>query len=169
MDHSATIRSLARNKELFIDLLTGLDEGLYRWRQSDEKWNILEIVCHLRDEERDDFRERTWRVLEDAEGPLPSIDPVAWVKQRHYDTQNYQEALNEFFHEREASLKWLQLLDVPRWDNSYQHPKLGPLSAELFLANWLAHDYLHIRQIIKLKFDYLKESSGIDLSYAGDW
>jgi hypothetical protein len=43
------------------------------------------------------------------------------------------------------------------------------MTAMLFLSNWLAHDYLHIRQIIKLKFDYLEKMTGEGLSYAGDW
>jgi hypothetical protein len=33
----------------------------------------------------------------------------------------------------------------------------------------MAHDLLHIRQITKLKYDYLKYLSGQGLSYAGDW
>lgn len=169
MDHKAIIDSLARNKEFFIDILTGLDELLYRWKPSEDKWSILEIICHLRDEEREDFRERTWRLLEAAEGPLPPVDPVAWVKKRKYAEQDYQTVLHEFLDERAASLKWLKLLHAPRWENVYDHPKLGPMSAELFLANWLAHDYLHIRQIVKLKYDFLKERTGLNLTYAGDW
>ena len=39
----------------------------------------------------------------------------------------------------------------------------------MMLTNWLAHDYLHIRQIIKLKFDFLKDQSDEHLSYAGEW
>ena len=43
------------------------------------------------------------------------------------------------------------------------------MSAKLFLTNWLAHDYLHIRQIIRYQYHYLKESTAIDLGYAGNW
>jgi hypothetical protein len=43
------------------------------------------------------------------------------------------------------------------------------MSARLFLHNWLAHDYLHIRQINRLKFAYLKAHSDISLDYAGAW
>jgi hypothetical protein len=39
----------------------------------------------------------------------------------------------------------------------------------MFLHNWLAHDYLHIRQIIRIKYDYLKKTSGEILLYAGEW
>jgi hypothetical protein len=39
----------------------------------------------------------------------------------------------------------------------------------MIFANWLAHDYLHIRQILRLKYEYLKSISEEDLSYAGEW
>ncbi len=40
---------------------------------------------------------------------------------------------------------------------------------EIVAEALLAHDQLHIRQIIRYEFLYLKEASGADLSYAGDW
>jgi hypothetical protein len=83
--------------------------------------------------------------------------------------QDYAAKLAEFLDERAKSVAWLELLSNPQWSNAYQHPKLGPLSAELFLANWLAHDYIHIRQLNRLTFEYLQHQSGIDLSYAGNF
>jgi len=43
------------------------------------------------------------------------------------------------------------------------------MSAKFILANWLAHDYLHIRQITRLKYDYLQDIPNENLSYAGNW
>jgi len=43
------------------------------------------------------------------------------------------------------------------------------MTASMFFSNWLAHDYLHIRQITRLKYDYLKQLTNEDLSYAGTW
>jgi hypothetical protein len=38
------------------------------------------------------------------------------------------------------------------------------------LANWLAHDYFHIRQLIGLHRDYLSETiAPLSLDYAGSW
>jgi hypothetical protein len=72
-------------------------------------------------------------------------------------------------HERKNSLEWLQSLDKSAWENIYHHPKLGPMSATLILNNWLAHDYLHIRQITYNKYHYLKSNSLTPLDYAGTW
>ena len=45
---------------------------------------------------------------------------------------------------------------------------MGPMSAELILANWLAHDLFHIRQVTDLHFAYLtKAVEPVSLNYSG--
>ena len=43
----------------------GLDEESARWRPGPARWSLLEILCHLLDEEREDFRRRIALLLED--------------------------------------------------------------------------------------------------------
>jgi hypothetical protein len=169
MKYAKIINGLSENRNVFKELLSHLQEDVYLWKSSSDKWCLLEIVCHLYDEEREDFRARTKHVLVTPNEPLPSIDPPGWVKTRNYIEQNYIDKLNDFLAEREQSIKWLQSLDNPKWDNAYQHPKFGDMTAKMFLSNWLAHDSLHIRQIAKLKFDYLQQLTKEDLGYAGSW
>lgn len=163
------IQELTRNREVFDRLLSGKKKDIYTWRPSIEKWSLLEIVCHLHDEEIEDFRARVQHTLERPETSPPPIDPVGWVKQRNYSGQDYETMVSKFLQERDKSVAWLQSLNSPNWQNAYQHKVLGQLSAGMFLANWLAHDYLHIRQINSYYFGILKQQSGQDLSYAGDW
>lgn len=160
---------LERNIDVFKNLLSGLQSDVYLWKQAEEKWCLLEIICHLCDEEREDFRYRVKHILENPSLPLNSIDPLGWVTLRKYTEQNYEDKINEFMAERKKSIQWLNSLNSNNWDNVYKHPKLGNLSAKMIFSNWLAHDYLHIRQILKLKYDYLKFISDEDLSYAGNW
>ena len=79
MNHTKIIQELSRNRNVFESLLSGIEEEEYLWRPMHEKWCLLEIVCHLYDEEREDFRRRTRLVLENPTEPLPPIDPVGWV------------------------------------------------------------------------------------------
>lgn len=169
MQHAFIIKELERNRQVFTQLLEGLDSDIYTWRPAPEKWCLLEIICHLFDEEREDFRARVKFVLENTEQSMPGIDPVSWVTAREYMKQDYETRLHAFLEERSASIAWLNSLDNPQWENTYQHPKLGTVSAGMFLSNWLAHDYLHFRQITATKFRYLQHLSGDDLSYAGNW
>lgn len=169
MNYSAIIHGLSVNRNVFKEMLSGLPAEMYRWKPVPEKWCLLEIICHLHDEEREDFKARIRHVLETPQEALPPIDPQGWVTSRKYIEQDGQEMLSKFLSEREESVRWLQSLSEPRWENAYRHPKFGDMTARMFLANWLAHDYLHIRQITKLKYDYLKHLTDEDLNYAGNW
>lgn len=163
------IGELEKNKLVFLDLLKDVDSDMILWRQQKDKWCLLEIVCHLYDEERDDFKFRVNWILEKPGDTPPPFNPLDWVTEREYMKQDYTRMLNAFIEEREASVKWIRSLEDPQWDNSYEHKKQGPLTAAYYFNNWLAHDYLHMRQILKLKFDYLEHTSGNDLNYAGRW
>lgn len=169
MNYNYIIQTLSNNKHVFEALLKGLPEEEYSWKQSPEKWSLLEIICHLYDEEREDFRPRTKQVLKNPSKELSSINPVGWVEEKKYMQQNFAEKLESFIEERETSILWLMTLSEPKWENVYTHPELGEMTAKQFLANWLAHDHLHIRQITKLKYEYLKFLSGESLNYAGEW
>lgn len=169
MNSTKIIQELERNQKVFEGLLTGLSKEEYLWKPFPEKWCLLEIVCHLYDEEKEDFRYRTRHVLETPRDPLPSIDPKGWVLDRKYAEQPFESTLSGFLKEREQSITWLKSLSSPDWDQFYDHKTFGHMTAKMFLSNWLGHDYLHLRQIIKLKFDYLKHSSNEPLGYAGEW
>jgi hypothetical protein len=160
---------LEDNTLVFKNLFGSKEESFILWKPFPEKWNLLEIVCHLRDEEKEDFRARVFSVLEDPRRELTPIDPVGWVKSRKYGEQTFEKVVAEFLEERARCVEMLRTLTDPRWDNAYNHPKLGPMTAWLFLTNWLAHDYLHIKQITRLRYDYLQGNSGEELSYAGNW
>lgn len=169
MNHTKIIQELNRNQQVFKALLSDTSKEACLWKPKPEKWCLLEIVCHLYDEEYEDFRARTRHTLETPDKPAPPIDPEAWVEQRQYMQQDFSEILDKFLAERRTSVHWLKSLSHPNWNNTYQHPELGAMSAKMFLSNWLAHDYLHIRQILNLKFEYLKQLSNENLSYAGSW
>lgn len=169
MNEKYIIKELERNIEIFKNLLNNVPKEIYFWKQNENKWCLQEIICHLYDEEREDFRARVKYVLELPDHPPEPINPVSWVSERKYLEQDYVKMLEKFSEERKKSIEWLNQLKEPNWNNIYIHSRLGKLTAKMFLTNWLAHDYLHIRQIIKLKFDYLKEITNENLHYAGDW
>ena len=169
MNYDQIIIQLTANKSVFKNLLTGLTKEEYLWKAEPKKWCLLEIVCHLYDEECEDFRTRVKHVLETPDIAPPPFDPASLVLERKYMGQDYSKKLNEFLEERDQSVNWLRSLVNPKWDNAYEHPKFGKMTAKMFLANWLAHHYLHIRQILNVKFEYLKKDSGETLIYAGGW
>lgn len=169
MLHNSIIFTLADNRTTFEQMLRDQPREFVYWKPDSERWCLLEIVCHLLDEEVRDFRTRTQHILEHPELPLPGIDPGAWVHNHGYMQQSFDNVLTGFLEERLLSVEWLQSIKAPNWENSHLHPVLGRMSAHKMLTNWLAHDYLHMRQITRLKYDYLAHVTGDSLSYAGEW
>jgi hypothetical protein len=58
-----TRRELARFAELLPMLVAGLEGAAWRARPRPAEWSPVEIVCHLRDEEVDDFGARLRVIL----------------------------------------------------------------------------------------------------------
>ena len=160
---------LRKNKDIFHSILVDVDKDFIYWRPRPDKWCLLEIVCHLYDEECLDFKFRSQWILEQPGIQPPPFNPIHWITAHKYIDQDYNTMLIKFLNEREKSIDWLKKLKDPKWDSTYDHPKQGPISAKFYLDNWLAHDYLHIRQIIKQKFDYLNSNTNESLDYAGIW
>jgi hypothetical protein len=166
---ASIIAELNQNAAVFQALLQPVTSDQVRWKPAPDKWCLLEVVCHLYDEEREDFRNRTRHVLETPLAAMAPINPAKWVADSNYMDQDFDGMCSRFLEERKTSVSWLQSLKSPNWDNAYVHPKFGSLSARMFLSNWLAHDYFHFRQITRLKYAFLKETGGQPLDQAGPW
>ena len=121
------------------------------------------------DEEKDDFRTRLRLAIEEPDATWPPIDPEGWAAERKYNERDFKDSLSRWLNAREQSIAWLKSLGAPDWKSTGLHPKLGPISAELVLANWLAHDLLHIRQMVAVLWANLSvEVDPIGLDYAGN-
>jgi len=169
MDLDYFINRFSKNLEVFAGLLSGVSLEQARWKPSPDKWSMLEVVNHLYDEEREDFRQRIKLVLADPTQIWPPIDPRNWVTARGYNDKELDTSLKNFFSEREQSLLWLTGLSKPNWQNSNTGPN-GTLRAGDLLASWLAHDFLHIRQLTRLHWQYLSITvEPYQTAYGGPW
>lgn len=147
-----------------------------RFKPPSGAWSILEIVCHLVDEETDDFRARIESTLRDPAVKWPLTDPEGWAAQRNYADQDLAAKLQQFTDERAKTITWLRSLKSPDWQAAYQHPRIGPVRAGELLVAWPAHDALHIRQIAKRLFEIAARdgatmcpSQPFLTLYAGEW
>jgi hypothetical protein len=151
MQLEALIRSLETGAAAVPALAAGLSDEGARVPPAPGKWSAVEVVAHLADEEREDFRRRVRSTLEDPSAPWPPIDPEGWARQRDYRSRRLADVLADFRREREASLAWLRTLEGAPWERAYEHPKLGSLRAGDLLAAWAAHDLLHLRQLAGIR------------------
>jgi hypothetical protein len=155
MDFNHFVTSLKKSAEKIEAMSKGVSEDQARWKSEPEKWSILEVINHLYDEEREDFRKRLDLTLHHPKEQWPGIDPQSWVSLRNYNQKDYQDSLHNFLSERDKSLQWLKSLSSPNLNQNYTHPIIGTLTAGDLLAAWAAHDYLHIRQVANLQIKYL--------------
>lgn len=170
MSPTRLVDELQQNIEVVAALVEGVDDELAQWRESPDRWSLVEVIAHLADEEREDFRTRTRLTLESPETDWPPIHPPRWVVEREYQKKSLVACLDDLRTERTASIAWLRSLNDPDWSTTYYHPKLGSASARFLLANWVAHDLHHIRQIVRWKYRLLDSGTeGISLWYAGEW
>jgi len=159
MDPKTMSRTLGRSGAAFAALLDGVTDEIMRKRPAPGCWTPLEILCHLVDEERDDFGARLKSVLDDPTAEWPPIDPEGWVAERNYAERQPGPVLGEFLVERAATVAWLGSLEADSLDRSYHHPKLGDLSAGDLVAAWTAHDLLHLRQLATTLLDLLGDQA----------
>jgi hypothetical protein len=155
MNARALIDRLTANRGVIAGLLARVTEEQGHWRPAPEKWSLVEVINHLDDEERDDFRRRLDLTLRDPKAEWPPIDPEGWARERRYQDRVLADSLQSFLAERESSLRWLEQLESPDWSRAHSHPAAGSLAAGDILTSWVAHDLLHIRQIARLHWQYL--------------
>ena len=164
------IASLKSFGETLPQLVSNVSAENAKWKPPTQNWSILEIVCHLVDEEVEDFRRRVQMTLEDPSQEWASINPEIWAVERKYNEQNLQEKVQAFVAERTKSIDWLEGLSGADWNKAYQHKHFGPMRAGDLLVAWTAHDQLHVRQIAKRKFELVRRDAGDYVAdYAGDW
>lgn len=169
MDLDRLTSQLSENAARIHALVRGVSDRQARWKPDSDTWSILEVVCHLLDEEREDFRVRLEYTLHRPGEPWPPIDPAGWVTAREYNRQDPGTSLAAFLAEREASLAWLRELQAPDWEVTYEAP-WGPISAGDLLASWVAHDLLHMRQLVELIWAYTTDQlEPRRTDYAGEW
>lgn len=137
---------LARFPLILDSLLGDLDAAGWRARPAPREWAPIEIVCHLRDEEVEDFGARLRVVLAGGARFTP-IDPERWVEGRHYREADPGEASSAFRERRTVSVAFLASVPPDRLSAAADHPRIGRLSGADLLAAWVAHDRLHLAQL----------------------
>lgn len=160
---------MVNSTEMIRASIKDIDQEQAQVRPDAESWSILEVICHLYDEEREDFREHLDFILHRQHEEWHRIDPEGWVTERKYNEQSLVEITDHFFAEREKSLEWLMEISVADMETTYTSA-YGSMKAGDMFSSWVAHDSLHVRQLTELRRQYIERiTQPYDLQYAGDW
>jgi hypothetical protein len=170
MDLKFYTAKMMQQAQVIRYLAEGIAADQARWKPNPDTWSILEVVHHLYDEEREDFRVRLEIILFETKKPWPEIDPPGWVIARNYNQQDLAQVLAGFLEERRRSIEWLHSLAQPNWDKTCPTPWGGDIIAGDMFASWVAHDLLHTRQLVEVHWAYTTHQlKPYKVNYAGSW
>ena len=130
-------------------LTNELTEAQWNHEPARGVWAMNEIVCHLRDTEREIHQLQLDLMLEREDPFIPRPDTSVWANEREYLSENGFTALSEFACARLANIEKLKNLDAAVWSRRARHAIFGPtnfLEVTRFLTD---HDRMHIQQAWK--------------------
>ena len=128
--------------------LKGVPKAVLLFTPAPGKWSILEIVCHLRDMERDAYLDRYRRILAEDTPRLPDIDGDTYSLEGDYRNQKLSEALREWTRLRRESSKLLAAVKREQWERAGIHETAGRLTlGDLLRRQAIGNDEAHLQQI----------------------
>jgi hypothetical protein len=127
-----------------------LPAAMWTVRPAPESLSLTEILCHLRDTEREVNLPRL-EAFEDNEEPLISgVDTDPWAEQREYNRQDGAQAFQAFIDARMQLLEKLSQLPPEDWDRQARHSIFGPTTFRELVGFSARHDRLHLGQVYDL-------------------
>jgi hypothetical protein len=165
IDLQSIARQLAANAHAIRALVRAIPEEQARWQSKPETWSITQVMEHLYNEERLDFRQHLKEMLHDPPQPWGAFHDE-WLS-----LKSCRQALDAFLAEREASIAWLETLESTDWDVQTQATFVDEtiaLRAGDVLVSWVDHDFSHLRQVIALLHAWHKQKAApYSTQYAG--
>jgi hypothetical protein len=148
-------------------LIAGCTKDEFLWKPDEESWSILEVMLHLLYEERHDFRRLLDHMLHQPDQPWPARVPYPEPD----EATPLQILWEAFAEERAASVAWLEKLERGiNWSREIRMPWDDFLTPGDMLTSWAAHDLLHIRQLVELRYALTaRASQPHSVAYAGKW
>ena len=133
-------------------VMNGLSHGLgssaWSHEPTPDDWSLSELVCHLRDTEREIHQMQIELFKEQNEPFIPRPDTSVWASQRDYFHEDGASALKEFNDARHKTLKLLKEITVERsvWERKARHAIFGPTNFLEIISFIADHDRMHIQQ-----------------------
>jgi FMN phosphatase YigB (HAD superfamily) len=127
-------------------LTSGLNAEQWRRKPVQGEWNLTELICHLRDTEKE-IHHMQLKLFEGSGEPfIPRPDTSVWASQRDYLHEDGPTALCDFNKARRATLDILKGVSDPGWERTARHAIFGPTNFREVAGFMADHDRMHIHQ-----------------------
>ena len=146
---AAILAIMVSTPAVLRSLSSSLKEEDWRKEPTRDDWAMNEIVCHLRDTEREIHQMQLNLMIEREGAFIPRPDSSVWANEREYLNVDGKSALTEFAQARIDHIKTIKGLDEEIWSRRARHAIFGPTNF-LEVTNFIAdHDRLHVQQAWK--------------------
>jgi len=121
------------------------------WSKKPEpsEWALNEILCHMRDVDREVNLPRIQRVISEADAFIPGIETDTWAEEMDYLHQSGPFALQDFLKTRLLIMDHLKQMPLATWNKSLRHAIFGPTSFHELIGFIVTHDQNHVAQVKK--------------------
>ncbi|MEZ4671294.1 MAG: DinB family protein [Anaerolineae bacterium] len=147
LDKGKALRSLPQTPALLRFILSDVtqEQAMKSW---DGDWNVVYVVCHLRDLEAA-YLHRIHMMLEFDNPTFPANDQRAMAVERNYAGADLRTAQKEYEALRREFITLLRSLRDEQWERRGQHPYFGETTILTQAINNIVHDMNHIEQILR--------------------
>jgi FMN phosphatase YigB (HAD superfamily) len=156
----STLEPSYKSREAILGIMTStpavlqslslsLSEADWRHEPTRDDWAMNEILCHLRDTEREIHTLQLNLMIERPDAFIPRPDTSVWASEREYLNVDGALALQEFALARLAILDQLKRMDDEVWSRKARHAIFGPTNFIEVIGFIADHDQMHIQQAWK--------------------
>ncbi len=132
----------------------------WRVRPAEDEWSLAEVMCHLRDVEREVHQARVTAILTEDNAFLAGVNADQWAEPRDYRSQDGPTAQRDYLAARDATIAMLDSLPADAWDRKGQHTFFGPTSLQELVSLITQHDRVHHKQLVALLDDESNPAAG---------
>ncbi len=153
------ISVLERTPETLNKFLRGLDDVWLFNNEGENTWSPHEVIGHLIHCEKTDWMPRVHKILSGEK----TFDPFdRFGHQQYIKGKSTSDLLDEFAAMRRMRLDELNKLNLTEQDfvKTGIHPEFGEVTLHQLLATWVAHDFTHISQIVRVMAFWLRDAVG---------
>lgn len=128
-------------------LLANVSAPAWKAKSGPENWSLTEIICHLRDVDREVYIPRCQEMLNTPAPFLLAVDADTWAEERNYQEQDGPQALEDFFQVRNELISLVESISEEVRKKEIRHSIFGPTTPGEILHISARHDRLHIQQV----------------------
>jgi hypothetical protein len=145
----AILEIMVSTPAVLQSLASSLTSEQWKTEPTRDDWALNEIICHLRDMEREIHHAQLNMMIERDGAFIPRPDSSVWANEREYLNVDGSKALVEFVSARIETMDMLKKLDDEIWSRKARHTIFGPTNFLEVVGFMAEHDRLHIQQAWK--------------------